>query len=295
MHLLLLASQFTAISTITSVKSPCPAQLWLSSLLICQFLFGLSETTFPHPTTSNCFEIQGRHYHTFIYHNKSTLASKIPTNIITLINHKAHNQLDQHRGHSLASWSLSLVVEHRRANQKWARAVRRNRDIRDHSGPLQKGGRKLAWVYSWVEEDSRPSLLITQHQQPVRCPSSQCLNQSAVLKRSPFNVHDVQLSAVYLGLVKEDIIKYLATELDVPDCWTEDERKPNDSAHTGIEDTGYYMAGSPGLTGRPAHDKIIGFIQKAKDEGGDVLIGGAGGDSKGYFIQPIIILTKDPE
>jgi 1-pyrroline-5-carboxylate dehydrogenase len=49
------------------------------------------------------------------------------------------------------------------------------------------------------------------------------------------------------------------------------------------------------VIGRPAYDKIMGFIQKAKDAGGEVLIGGTGDDSKGYFIQPTIILTKDPE
>jgi 1-pyrroline-5-carboxylate dehydrogenase len=49
------------------------------------------------------------------------------------------------------------------------------------------------------------------------------------------------------------------------------------------------------VIGRPAYDKIIGYIQKAKDAGGEVLIGGTGDDSKGYFIQPTIILTKDPE
>ena len=46
---------------------------------------------------------------------------------------------------------------------------------------------------------------------------------------------------------------------------------------------------------RPAYDKIIGYIQKAKDAGGQILIGGTGDDSKGYFIQPTIILTKDPK
>ncbi|KAG2155085.1 Aldehyde/histidinol dehydrogenase [Suillus bovinus] len=49
------------------------------------------------------------------------------------------------------------------------------------------------------------------------------------------------------------------------------------------------------VIGRPAYDKIISFIQKAKDAGGEVLIGGTGDDSKGYFIQPTIILTKDPQ
>ncbi|KAL4076242.1 Aldehyde/histidinol dehydrogenase [Scleroderma yunnanense] len=48
------------------------------------------------------------------------------------------------------------------------------------------------------------------------------------------------------------------------------------------------------VIGRPAFDKIMGYIQKAKDAGGEVLIGGTGDDSKGYFIQPTVILTKDP-
>ncbi|KAG1855930.1 Aldehyde/histidinol dehydrogenase [Suillus subluteus] len=44
--------------------------------------------------------------------------------------------------------------------------------------------------------------------------------------------------------------------------------------------------------GRPAYDKAMGFIQKAKDAGGEVLIDD---DSKGYFIRPTIILTKYPQ
>ncbi|KAJ8588936.1 delta-1-pyrroline-5-carboxylate dehydrogenase 1 [Rhizopogon salebrosus TDB-379] len=48
------------------------------------------------------------------------------------------------------------------------------------------------------------------------------------------------------------------------------------------------------VIGRPAYDKIIGYIQKAKDAGGEILIGGVGDDSKGYFVQPTIILTNDP-
>ncbi|KAI5987781.1 Aldehyde/histidinol dehydrogenase [Pisolithus marmoratus] len=48
------------------------------------------------------------------------------------------------------------------------------------------------------------------------------------------------------------------------------------------------------VIGRPAFDRILGYIQKAKDAGGEILIGGTGDDSKGYFIQPTVILTKDP-
>jgi 1-pyrroline-5-carboxylate dehydrogenase len=49
------------------------------------------------------------------------------------------------------------------------------------------------------------------------------------------------------------------------------------------------------VIGRPAYDKIMGYIAKAREEGAEILIGGTGDDSKGYFIQPTIILTKDPK
>ncbi|PIL37490.1 hypothetical protein GSI_01184 [Ganoderma sinense ZZ0214-1] len=49
------------------------------------------------------------------------------------------------------------------------------------------------------------------------------------------------------------------------------------------------------VIGRPAFDKIIGYIKKAKDAGGEVLVGGTGDDSKGFFVQPTVILTKDPK
>jgi 1-pyrroline-5-carboxylate dehydrogenase len=48
------------------------------------------------------------------------------------------------------------------------------------------------------------------------------------------------------------------------------------------------------VIGKPAFDKITGYIQKAKEAGGEILIGGSGDDSKGYFVQPTVILTKDP-
>ncbi|KAG6853137.1 hypothetical protein C0991_006617 [Blastosporella zonata] len=49
------------------------------------------------------------------------------------------------------------------------------------------------------------------------------------------------------------------------------------------------------VIGRPAYDKITSYIQKAKEAGGEILIGGSGDDSKGYFIQPTVILSKDPK
>lgn len=48
------------------------------------------------------------------------------------------------------------------------------------------------------------------------------------------------------------------------------------------------------VIGKPAFDRITGYIQKAKDAGGEILIGGSADDSKGYFVQPTVICTKDP-
>ena len=49
------------------------------------------------------------------------------------------------------------------------------------------------------------------------------------------------------------------------------------------------------VIGRPAFDKITGIIEQAKKDGGEVLAGGEWDDSKGYFIHPTVIVTKDPK
>lgn len=46
---------------------------------------------------------------------------------------------------------------------------------------------------------------------------------------------------------------------------------------------------------KAAFDKILGYIEKAKAAGGQILIGGTGDDSLGYFVQPTVILTNDPK
>jgi len=46
---------------------------------------------------------------------------------------------------------------------------------------------------------------------------------------------------------------------------------------------------------RHSYDKIMGLIDAAKKSGGEVLVGGTGDDSKGYYIQPTVIETKDPK
>ncbi|KAI0248803.1 delta-1-pyrroline-5-carboxylate dehydrogenase [Lactifluus subvellereus] len=49
------------------------------------------------------------------------------------------------------------------------------------------------------------------------------------------------------------------------------------------------------VIGKPAFDKITGYIQKAREAGGEILVGGGTDDSRGYFVQPTVILTKDPQ
>lgn len=45
---------------------------------------------------------------------------------------------------------------------------------------------------------------------------------------------------------------------------------------------------------KASFDKCLGYVDKAKQAGGKVLIGGVGDDSKGYFVQPTVIETADP-
>ncbi|KAJ7368586.1 delta-1-pyrroline-5-carboxylate dehydrogenase [Mycena albidolilacea] len=59
----------------------------------------------------------------------------------------------------------------------------------------------------------------------------------------------------------------------------------------GPDDWSNYMGP---VIGRPSFDKILAYLEKAKQAGGEILAGGTGDDSKGYFIQPTVILTKDP-
>nr|AFF60485.1 pyrroline-5-carboxylate dehydrogenase [Taiwanofungus camphoratus] len=49
------------------------------------------------------------------------------------------------------------------------------------------------------------------------------------------------------------------------------------------------------VIGRPAFEKITGYIKKAKEAGGEILAGGSADDSVGYYVQPTVILTKDPK
>lgn len=46
---------------------------------------------------------------------------------------------------------------------------------------------------------------------------------------------------------------------------------------------------------RHSYDKIMSLIDAAKKEGGEILTGGTGDDSKGFFIQPTVIETKQPK
>lgn len=45
---------------------------------------------------------------------------------------------------------------------------------------------------------------------------------------------------------------------------------------------------------RHSFDKIVGLVEQAKKDGGEIIAGGSWDESKGFFIQPTIIVTKDP-
>ncbi|KAG8690574.1 1-pyrroline-5-carboxylate dehydrogenase [Ceratobasidium sp. 394] len=70
-----------------------------------------------------------------------------------------------------------------------------------------------------------------------------------------------------------------------------------------VQDVGKISVGAPTdpkyfmgpVIGKPAFDKITSYFQKAKDAGGEILVGGSADGSKGYFVQPTVILTKDPK
>lgn len=47
------------------------------------------------------------------------------------------------------------------------------------------------------------------------------------------------------------------------------------------------------VIGRPAFEKISGIIEQAKKDGGEVIAGGSWDDSKGFFVKPTVIVTKD--
>jgi 1-pyrroline-5-carboxylate dehydrogenase len=46
---------------------------------------------------------------------------------------------------------------------------------------------------------------------------------------------------------------------------------------------------------KASFDKIVDMIKSAKEQGGQIIFGGSGDDSRGYFVQPTIIETQDPK
>ncbi|EGG08018.1 uncharacterized protein MELLADRAFT_35149 [Melampsora larici-populina 98AG31] len=73
-------------------------------------------------------------------------------------------------------------------------------------------------------------------------------------------------------------------------------------SETLLEEVAKHKVGSPEewdsfmgpVISQVSYDKIMGLIQQAKDSGDKVLIGGTGDASKGFFIQPTVIVTRDP-
>ncbi|EJD35712.1 delta-1-pyrroline-5-carboxylate dehydrogenase [Auricularia subglabra TFB-10046 SS5] len=68
-----------------------------------------------------------------------------------------------------------------------------------------------------------------------------------------------------------------------------------ETAKLAVGDTTKFTNFLGPVIGRPAFDRITSAITKAKQQGAEVLVGGSGDDSTGYFIQPTVLLTKDPK
>jgi 1-pyrroline-5-carboxylate dehydrogenase len=70
-------------------------------------------------------------------------------------------------------------------------------------------------------------------------------------------------------------------------------KKHVDSISLGpVEEFQHFMGP---VIAKHSFDKIMGLIDAAKKEGGVIITGGTGDDSKGYFIRPTVIETKDPK
>lgn len=50
----------------------------------------------------------------------------------------------------------------------------------------------------------------------------------------------------------------------------------------------------PSHSSQFSYDKCISYIEKAKAAGGEVIVGGTGDDSTGFYVKPTVIVTKDP-
>lgn len=59
----------------------------------------------------------------------------------------------------------------------------------------------------------------------------------------------------------------------------------------GVEDFRNFMNA---VIDEPAFEKISGYISQAKEDGIEVLVGGGYDKSKGYFIEPTVLLCEDP-
>lgn len=44
-----------------------------------------------------------------------------------------------------------------------------------------------------------------------------------------------------------------------------------------------------------SYDKCMSYVSKAKEAGGEIVFGGSGDDSTGFYVKPTVILTKDPK
>lgn len=70
------------------------------------------------------------------------------------------------------------------------------------------------------------------------------------------------------------------------------QKEVNEISVGPVNDFSHFMGP---VIAKHSFDKIMGLIDAAKKEGGEVVCGGTGDDSKGFYIKPTVIKTNDPK
>lgn len=112
---------------------------------------------------------------------------------------------------------------------------------------------------------------------------------------------DADIDAAALGAVQAAFgfqgQKCSACSRLIVDEKVHDELVAKVAAHTAKLNVGSPEDGDTNVAAvinKRSFDKTLGYIQKGVDEGGEIVVGGTGDDSNGYFIQPTVIANVKP-
>ncbi|GAA5042118.1 1-pyrroline-5-carboxylate dehydrogenase [Marivirga lumbricoides] len=115
-------------------------------------------------------------------------------------------------------------------------------------------------------------------------PTSHAKDVATAITRGAFEFQGQKCSAasrVYLpDNISEEVLKFVKEDV-------------KDIQMGGVEDFENFFNA---VIDKKSFDKIAGYIEKVKDSNvAEIVAGGEYDDSKGYFIQPTVVVTKDPQ